>query len=55
MTKPFLKLLNVDIKKQNFTANGVSIYVNNTTPSIVNIKYDIFISVDCVYSASNPI
>ena len=55
MTKPLLKLLNVDIKKQNFTANRVSIYVNNTTPSIANIKYNIFISADCVYSANNPI
>ena len=55
MSKPLLKLLDVDIKKEHCSVNGVSIYGDNITASIINTKYNIFMSPSGVYSANNPI
>ena len=55
MSKPLLKLLHVDIKKEHCSVNGVSIYVDNITTSIIDTKYNIFMSPKGVYSANNLI
>lgn len=50
MSKPLLKLLKVNIKKQQVCFRWV-----NITPSINNTKDKIFMSAYCIYSTNSPI